>query len=142
MVLRQKYQKTPAQVLIRWSLQSDLICLPKSSNVDRLTANANIFDFELSEEDMKTLNAMETGSGVTWCVKQSAVRSFAHSSFLPCRLGILLEHLDPFGTIPAPCRGRCCCALHDDEVVSTLSVKVTHLCYYILSLYIDNAFAN
>lgn len=62
----EKYGKSPAQVLIRWSLQQDFIVLPKSSNEERIKANANLYDFELSKEDIDTLNAMETGKGITW----------------------------------------------------------------------------
>ncbi|SCU95268.1 LADA_0G14620g1_1 [Lachancea dasiensis] len=47
--------KTPAQILIRWSLQMGFIPLPKSSNEQRLLANLESLDFELSDEDMKIL---------------------------------------------------------------------------------------
>ncbi|CAO1612948.1 unnamed protein product [Sympodiomycopsis kandeliae] len=61
-----KYGKTPSQILIRWSLEKGFICLPKSANPKRIEENANIFDFELKKEDSQTLDALETGSGVTW----------------------------------------------------------------------------
>lgn len=64
----QKYNKTPAHVLIRWSLQSGFIVLPKSSTLSRIESNADVFEFDLKDEDMKALNAMETGSGITWYV--------------------------------------------------------------------------
>ncbi|SCU88529.1 LANO_0D02366g1_1 [Lachancea nothofagi CBS 11611] len=47
--------KSPAQILIRWSLQKGFIPLPKSSNEQRLRANLESLDFEISDEDMKTL---------------------------------------------------------------------------------------
>ncbi|MCJ1415439.1 hypothetical protein MMC32_001771 [Xylographa parallela] len=53
-----KYGKTPAQVLIRWSLQKGLVPLPKSVTHSRIDENANVYDFELSAEEMKSL---ETG---------------------------------------------------------------------------------
>ncbi len=53
-----KYGKTPAQVLIRWSLQKDVVAIPKSINEDRIRENSKVFDFNLDPEDMKFLNSM------------------------------------------------------------------------------------
>ncbi|KAL4778518.1 NADP-dependent oxidoreductase domain-containing protein [Aspergillus varians] len=53
-----KYGKTSAQILIRWSLQKGFVPLPKSETPLRIKENADVFDFELSEEDMAKL---ETG---------------------------------------------------------------------------------
>lgn len=50
-----KYNKTPAQILIRWSLQSGFITLPKSVREDRLKSNFDVLDFELSKEDFENL---------------------------------------------------------------------------------------
>lgn len=47
-----KYKKTPAQIMIRWSLQHGNVVIPKSSNPVRIAENANVFDFDLSSEDM------------------------------------------------------------------------------------------
>ncbi|KAK0725573.1 aldo-keto reductase-like protein [Lasiosphaeris hirsuta] len=54
-----KYGKTPAQVLIRWSLQKGLVPLPKSNKKLRIKANADVFDFELEEEEMEGLESDE-----------------------------------------------------------------------------------
>lgn len=51
-----KYAKSNAQVILRWLLQKDIVILPKSVHEDRIIENANIFDFELSEEDMMNMN--------------------------------------------------------------------------------------
>jgi diketogulonate reductase-like aldo/keto reductase len=56
--LMKKYGKSAAQVLLRWSLQKGFVPLPKSVTPSRIEENANIFDFQLTEEEMKSL---ETG---------------------------------------------------------------------------------
>jgi len=63
--LTNKYGKTAAQVLLRWSLQKGLVPLPKSVTPTRIEENADIYDFELTPEEMKSL---ETGeySPVCW----------------------------------------------------------------------------
>ena len=55
--------KTPAQVLIRWALERNLIVLPKSTHRDRIEANAQVFDFALSEEDVAALDALDHTGG-------------------------------------------------------------------------------
>ncbi|KAL3422053.1 aldo-keto reductase [Phlyctema vagabunda] len=63
--LAKKYEKTPAQILLRWSLQRGFVPLPKSVTPTRIEDNAEIFDFELTAEEMKSL---ETGqyAPCTW----------------------------------------------------------------------------
>ena len=55
--------RTPAQVLLRWGVQRDLIVLPKSTHRDRIAENADIFAFELSERDMAELDALDRSGG-------------------------------------------------------------------------------
>jgi 2,5-diketo-D-gluconate reductase A len=57
--------RTPAQVLIRWALQHGLIVLPKSTHRERIETNAEVFDFELSREDLATLDNLDTTSGTS-----------------------------------------------------------------------------
>ena len=56
--LAQKYDKTSAQILIRWSLQHDLVVIPKSIHEKRIKENSEVFDFQLEEQDMKLLNSL------------------------------------------------------------------------------------
>ncbi|KAK2600310.1 hypothetical protein QQS21_004951 [Conoideocrella luteorostrata] len=56
-----KHNKTPAQILIRYALQKDWVPLPKSGNPERIKQNANVFDFALDEEDMKTVDGLDRG---------------------------------------------------------------------------------
>jgi diketogulonate reductase-like aldo/keto reductase len=50
-----KYGKTPAQLLIRWSLQNDFIVIPKSSRPERVKENFSVTDFKIEEEDMAVM---------------------------------------------------------------------------------------
>jgi diketogulonate reductase-like aldo/keto reductase len=63
--LVKKYGKTEAQVLIRWSLDNGFIPLPKSVTSSRIVANADVFDFELTPEEVKGLKTDEY-SPVAW----------------------------------------------------------------------------
>jgi diketogulonate reductase-like aldo/keto reductase len=56
--------RTPAQVLVRWCLQRDLVVLPKSTHRERIEENAQVFDFTLSDEDTAALDALD-GTGGT-----------------------------------------------------------------------------
>lgn len=54
--LSDTYGKTPAQIILRWDVQKGVITIPKSTKAHRLKENADIFDFALSDEDMKRLS--------------------------------------------------------------------------------------
>ena len=53
-----KYGKTPAQIIIRWDLQQNVIVMPKSTHKDRIRQNSDVYDFELSTEDSSLLDNM------------------------------------------------------------------------------------
>ena len=55
--LATQYGKTPAQIILRWILQLGVSAIPKSSNLKRLKENFNVFDFQISDEDMKKINS-------------------------------------------------------------------------------------
>lgn len=60
--LANKHARTTAQILLRYALQKEWVPLPKSDNPERIKANADIFDFELDEEDMAALNGLDQGA--------------------------------------------------------------------------------
>ncbi|KZV99197.1 Aldo/keto reductase [Exidia glandulosa HHB12029] len=66
--IAEKHGKDSAQVLIRWSLQTGHVVLPKSATESRIYSNANVYDFKLDEDDMGKLNALDAGDkgAVTW----------------------------------------------------------------------------
>ena len=61
--LAEKYGKNAGQVILRFEVQEGFIVLPKSENPERIAGNIEIFDFELSEEEMEKMRALDTGKG-------------------------------------------------------------------------------
>ncbi|WP_329610128.1 aldo/keto reductase [Pseudalkalibacillus berkeleyi] len=53
-----KYNKTPAQVILKWDLQHDIVTIPKSVNPSRIRENASLFDFSLTNEDMQAIDQL------------------------------------------------------------------------------------
>ncbi len=56
-----KYNRTPAQITLRWARQKNIILIPKSVKKDHIISNADIFSFEIEPEDMKRLDALDRG---------------------------------------------------------------------------------
>ncbi|MCL6570857.1 MAG: aldo/keto reductase [Bacillus sp. (in: Bacteria)] len=59
-----KYNKSVAQVILRWDLQNDVVTIPKSTKEHRIIENANIFDFELSTEDIEKIDGLNEDNRV------------------------------------------------------------------------------
>lgn len=59
LALAEKYGKSPAQVVLRWDIQHDVVTIPKSATPSRIAENSQIFDFELSADDMAILDALD-----------------------------------------------------------------------------------
>lgn len=61
--IAEKYGKNAGQIVLRFELQEGLIILPSSTNPERIAGNIDLFDFELTEEEMNAIRAMDTGKG-------------------------------------------------------------------------------
>jgi 2,5-diketo-D-gluconate reductase A len=55
------HDRSPGQIVVRWHLQSGLVVIPKSSNRDRLADNLAVFDFELTDDEMAAIDALDQG---------------------------------------------------------------------------------
>ena len=55
-----KYDRTVAQICIRWIMQKGVIPLPKASSMERISGNADVFDFEIGEDDMEKIATLRT----------------------------------------------------------------------------------
>ncbi|MGE5429735.1 MAG: aldo/keto reductase [Syntrophomonadaceae bacterium] len=60
------YGKTTAQVMIRWALEHKIAVIPKSVHKERIYENADVFDFEISKEDMQLLDSLDENYRVAW----------------------------------------------------------------------------
>ena len=57
--LAAKYQKTPVQIVLRWDIQKEIVTIPKSVTPERIISNSDIFNFELSDEDMAKIDRLD-----------------------------------------------------------------------------------
>ena len=66
--LSSKYNKSVAQVVLRWLIQKEVVVIPKSANRIRINENFNVFDFELSANDLTAIKSLDKGSGLIYSV--------------------------------------------------------------------------
>ena len=86
----EKYGKTPAQVMLRWHIQRGIVVIPKSTHIERMEENFNVFDFELTAEDMEIIATLDKGQSsffshtnpnmVEWFCKMVEERKRNHDS--------------------------------------------------------------
>ena len=68
-----KYNKSVGQVILRWLMQRQIVCLAKSVRKERMTENLNIFDFELSNQDMIDITAIDTATSAFFSHRDPAI---------------------------------------------------------------------
>lgn len=61
LALAEKYDRTPAQIVLRWDIQRGIAVIPKSVHKERIVSNSQIFDFELTNEDMLQVQSLDIG---------------------------------------------------------------------------------
>ncbi|VDL67739.1 unnamed protein product, partial [Nippostrongylus brasiliensis] len=71
------HNKTPAQIALRWAVQQNILVIPKSTSEGRIKENAALFDFELTEEEMREIDAMDRG----WRLVDLTARDSDHPMF-------------------------------------------------------------
>ena len=64
--IAQAHGKSSAQVILRWNLQKGVVVIPGSSNPDHIRENTQLFDFELTEDEMRRINSLERGEKHDW----------------------------------------------------------------------------
>lgn len=70
--MAEHHDRTVAQVMIRWALQHRLVTIPKSTNPDRIQENADVFDFELSADEMDRIDALDEDFTTSWDPREVA----------------------------------------------------------------------
>jgi diketogulonate reductase-like aldo/keto reductase len=71
-----KYQKTVAQVILRWLIQRGVVALAKSTHIERMQENFDLFDFELSPEDMDAIKSLDTGNSLFFSHQDASTVDF------------------------------------------------------------------
>ena len=64
--LAKKYNKTNAQIIVRWHLQHEVVVIPKSANKERIKENSDVYDFNISKEDMNYIDSLNENYRCTW----------------------------------------------------------------------------
>jgi len=64
--LATRYSKTPAQLMIRWGIQHGLVVIPKSTREERIRENSQVFDFDISDDDMRSLDSLNEDLRLNW----------------------------------------------------------------------------
>ncbi len=64
--IAEKYSKTPSQIALKFNVQRDIVVIPKTVNKDRMKENLDIFDFELTADEIKQIRTLDENKSL-WC---------------------------------------------------------------------------
>lgn len=64
--IAQAHEKSSAQIILRWDLQNGVVVIPGSSNPDHIMGNTQLYDFELTDEEMEQIDALEKNEKHDW----------------------------------------------------------------------------
>ena len=64
--MAKKYSKSPAQIILRWAIQQNIVVIPKSTDVNKIKENAQLYDFNIEKEDMEELNSLNENLRFCW----------------------------------------------------------------------------
>lgn len=64
--IAQAHEKSSAQIILRWDLQNGVVVIPGSSNPDHIMENTQLYDFELTDEEMEQIDALEKNEKHDW----------------------------------------------------------------------------
>jgi diketogulonate reductase-like aldo/keto reductase len=66
LAVARKHRRTPAQVMLRWGLQHELVVIPKSVRPERIRENADVYGFSLDAQDLAALDGIDEGYRTSW----------------------------------------------------------------------------
>lgn len=75
--ITKKYNKSTRQVALRYLIQNDVAVIPKSVHIDRIKSNFEVFDFELTQEEMNTLKTLDKNENLIGCSQDTKLAEFA-----------------------------------------------------------------
>ena len=73
MEIGRRYDKSEAQIVLRWLIQRGIVAIPKSVKKERIVENFNVFNFELSSEDMNKIKTLDNGASAFFDHRDPAI---------------------------------------------------------------------
>ena len=133
--MERKDDKPVAQIVLRWLVQREIVPVVKSVNPVRMKENLDIFDFVLSEEEMKQIATLDTGH--TYATARSTGKAATLIAGIPENISADIAVIDPEFTVGMPAAATVCGAIHNvdwvriSQIILTLQfpiIKIKHRC--------------
>jgi len=65
-IIAKKYDRSPAQMILRWAIQQDIVVIPKSTDPKKIVENSQLYDFEIEKKDIETINSFNENKRFCW----------------------------------------------------------------------------